>query len=133
MFLDKASDKIDEQASGYDFGFLDYIYPPKDEAELTQKYSALRRNLLGEDVTNGDKGAQSLRDYVQCARNSIKETREGLQNGTGLNIRFLLTPAISLLPLLVFRRRRPRKIFYTYALTSYFLCPEPWRAIYNAK
>ncbi len=131
--LDKAQSDGEANSLRYDYGVLDYLYPPRDEAELTHKYSVLRRTALGENVTKGDKDAKSLRDLVSCFRNSIKETREGLQTGTGLNIRYLLTPAISLLPLLVFKRRRPRKIIYTYALTSYLILPEPWRALYNAK
>ncbi|CAI2380794.1 unnamed protein product [Moneuplotes crassus] len=117
----------------FDYGILDYLYPPKTEEELTHKYSVLRRNMMGENVTSASKESKSLSDLVHGVRKSIRDTREGLQNGTGLNIRFILTPIISLLPLFIFSSRRPRRVFYTYTFMSYLLCPEPWRAIYNAK
>ena len=89
--------------------------------------------MLGEDLKQPSKDFGSIAEYVNCARKSIADTRESFQKGTGLNIRFYLTPLISLLPILIFSKRRPRKVFYTYAFASYVLCPEPWRAWYHAK
>ena len=130
--LDALGHKKEEKLR-YDYSPLEYFYPPKDEADLTHKYSIIRRTILGEDTTKPSKDFKSLAEYVNCARKSISDTRESFQKGTGLNIRYYLTPVISLLPLLIFSRRRPRKIFYTYAFTSWLICPEPWRAFYNAK
>ena len=117
----------------YDYGVLDFIYPPDSQEELTHKYSVLRRTLIGDNIQKPDSDSKSLREYVQCFRDGVKDSRDSIQKGTGLNIRYMLTPILSLLPLLIFKRRRPRRILYSYAMFSYFLCPEPWRALYNAK
>ena len=117
----------------FDYQPWEYFLAPKDQAELTHKYSVLRRSVTQEDVQKSEEGSTSLRESINCVRDTIRSTRTNIQSGTSLQVRYYGAIPLILSPLLLFRSKRPRRILSMYGLTSYFVLPEPIRAILDAK
>ena len=89
--------------------------------------------MFSERLESADPESMSLNDGISYIRQGIKDARHSIQDSTSLQIRYYAALPLILAPLLVFRKRRVRKLFYSYALVSYFVVPEPIRAILNAK
>ena len=117
----------------YDYSPWEYFLPPESQDDLNHKYSILRRTLMGDNVEKADPESLSLREFIDSGKKSINDARVNIQEGTSLQVRYYASIPLILSPLLLFKRRRPRKMLYSYLLTSYFLVPEPFRAIMNAK
>ena len=117
----------------YDYSILDYLAAPRNQDELNHKYSVLRRTMFSDNIEKPEADSVSLRESVNKFREGLSETRNNIINGTSLQVRYYGAIPLILAPLVLFKRRRLRKVFYSTLLTSYFILPEPARAILDAK
>ena len=120
-------------SSGFDYQPWDYFIAPKTQEELTNKYSILRRSIFSEDVREPVPESKSIREYISTSHRAVQDVRDIIQTSASLQMRYYAALPFILSPILLFRRRKLRKVFYSFMLTNYFLLPEVSRAIIDAK
>ena len=117
----------------YDYQPWEFLLPPGTQEELTHKYSVLRRTMMGDNIEKPDPESMSLREGFRYLKSNVNDARDNIQKGTSLQVRYYAAIPLILSPIVLFKRRKLRKCFYSYVLTSYFLLQEPFRAILDAK
>ena len=90
------------------------------------------------DIFNGlgvgqSENPLSIAEYWNTFWGSVNDVRTSIREGASFKVRWYGLYPVILLPIFLCKKKRFRKALWAYALYSYWVCPEDFYALVNAK
>ena len=115
-----------------DYEWYEHFTAPSSYDEFKHRYGIMMRDIYKNFGLSSQDFPHGLHHYVNQANSQVQDLWSYFATYS-FSMRYYGSYLALLLPIALFKRRRLRKVFWTYALYAYFVFPDDLKAFYYSE